>query len=349
MSFIYNRKDKDLPPMPLYEFDPCREVLLKKSYERYSLFPIRYHDIWESRNNQINKIWFSHDIDFSKDRIDFASLATNVQTLVLKTLSFFANADNLVLENLADEFVNQIQVPESRMAYAASAYMETIHIEVYNLAIDTVVTDEVQKEAIFRAVVNDPIIQPKFHWSEQFLNRDIPFSIRLLIMTFTEGILFSSAFVVFIYLRMVLKKCPGISLGNEAIMIDEGMHVVNNVIHYLHIVQKVPTEIVHAICEDFVQFEIEFASKLLDTDDPISDLSFQDMSNYIKCVANTVLSLLKVPILYPNARNPFQFMETVGLPTKSNFFEKNLIEYENPRSETSKHKPIVNMGFSCDD
>ena len=53
------------------------------------------------------------------------------------------------------------------------------------------------------------------------------------------------------------------------------------------------------------------------------------MSDYIEYVADRLLVDLGYNKIY-NKKNPFKFMETIGLTTKTNFFEQRSTEYSDP-------------------
>jgi ribonucleoside-diphosphate reductase beta chain len=325
-TFIYHRKDIQKPPCAAYRFDSSIEPILNS--KRYQLRPIAYPKAWQQYKDQEASVWRADSIVYHNDRHEFTTLPKNVQTMLIKVLAFFANADNLVLESLSNNLAQQIEVPEFRFMLQYAGTMEIVHIETYNDAIQALVENAEEREALFSAVDHDPIIQPKFHWAQQFCERDIPFSVRVVMMLFTEGILFSSSFLNILMVRYFYKTiCHGLVEGNEAIMKDEGKHCVNWILLYQEIVQKLPTSLVHAICEDFVEFECEFAAKLLQTDDPIPQLPYEHVCEYIKCVANTLLDAINVPPLYTNVHNRFDWMKSIGLLGKNNFFERKSTNY----------------------
>ena len=54
-------------------------------------------------------------------------------------LAFFAASDGIVNENLAENFVNEVQYSEAKFFYGFQIMMENVHSEVYSLLIDTYV------------------------------------------------------------------------------------------------------------------------------------------------------------------------------------------------------------------
>lgn len=228
--------------------------------------------------------------------------------------------------------------------------MELVHIETYNQVIQTLVTDPQERQLLFSAVRHDPIIQPKFHWAQQFCNHSIPFPVRVIMMLFTEGILFSSSFLNIVMVRYIYNnKCHGLVEGNEYIMRDEGKHCVNWIMVYSEILQKLPTTLIHAICQDFVEFECEFASRIVNTHDPIPQLPYEHVCDYIKCVANTLLLAIDVPILYQGVSNRFNFMKSIGLLGKVNFFELKNTMYSTMGNESENNSALLpKLGFGLD-
>jgi ribonucleotide reductase beta subunit family protein with ferritin-like domain len=228
--------------------------------------------------------------------------------------------------------------------------MELVHIETYNQVIQTLVTDPTERELLFSSVYHDPIIQPKFVWASQFCTSATPYPVRLVAMLFTEGIFFSSSFLNICMVRYTYNKCHGFVEGNDYIMRDEGKHCVNWIMTYEECVQKPSTSLIHAMCADFVEFECEFAANLLDTSDPIPQLPFDHVCEYIRCVANTLLVAIGVPALYPNATNRFDFMKSIGLLGKTNFFEKKDTNYATLGDESQNHTArLSNLGLLLDE
>ncbi len=76
-------------------------------------------------------------------------------------LAFFAASDGIVLENLAEKFMSDIQIPEARCFYGFQIAMENIHSETYSLLIDTYISDTNEKLKLFQAVQNFPVIHKK--------------------------------------------------------------------------------------------------------------------------------------------------------------------------------------------
>ena len=110
-----------------------------------------------------------------------------------------------------------------------------------------------------------------------------------------------------------------LSTANEFISRDENLHCEFGIELYNMLDEKLNEETVHEIFHEAVEIEKEFITNSL----PVSliGINCNLMSEYIEHVANIWLILLNYKKLYPNATNPFSFMEMIGMSSKTNFFE----------------------------
>lgn len=93
--------------------------------------------------------WTADEIDLASDIKDWNKLTSNEQHFIKMVLAFFAASDGIVLENLAQQFTSEIQIPEARCFYGFQMMMENIHSETYSLLIDTLIQDQKEKNFLF--------------------------------------------------------------------------------------------------------------------------------------------------------------------------------------------------------
>ena len=122
------------------------EPMLKENPNRFVLFPIQHHDIWDMYKKAEASFWTAEEVDLNSDRKEFEKLSENEQHFIKYTLAFFAASDGIVNENLLMNFSNEVQWPEARCFYGFQIAIENIHSEVYSLLIDTLVKDKKEKE-----------------------------------------------------------------------------------------------------------------------------------------------------------------------------------------------------------
>ncbi len=301
------------------------EPILQPNDNRFVIFPIQHSDLWEWYKKQQASIWTAEEIDLHQDLTDWnTKLSSDEQYFIKHILAFFAASDGIVNENLAENFVNEVQYSEAKFFYGFQIMMENVHSETYSLLIDTYVTDEVEKDQLFRAIEVFPAIKKKADWALKWIESD-SFSERLIAFAAVEGIFFSGAFCSIFWLKK-RGLLPGLTFSNELISRDEGMHCDFAVhLHQNHIVNKVPKARIKEIILDALTIEREFITESL----PVSLIGMNSklMTQYLEFVTDRLLLEFGCTKEY-NAENPFDFMEMISLEGKTNFFEKRVSEYQ---------------------
>jgi ribonucleoside-diphosphate reductase beta chain len=251
-------------------------------------------------------------------------LSEDERYFVKHILAFFAASDGIVNENLAENFVNEVQYAEAKFFYGFQIMMENIHSETYSLLIDTYVKDEVEKDKLFNALEVFPAIKKKADWALKWIDSD-SFAERLIAFAAVEGIFFSGAFCSIYWLKK-RGLMPGLTFSNELISRDEGVHCDFAVhLHNHHLVNKVSKDRIRTIIVDALNIEREFITESL----PVSLIGMNAvlMTQYLEFVSDRFLVELGCDREY-NTTNPFDFMDMISLQGKTNFFEKKVAEYQ---------------------
>lgn len=299
------------------------EPLLAENPNRFVLFPIQNPQVWEFYKKAEASFWTAEEIDLSQDQKDWNGLTDNERHFIKHVLAFFAASDGIVNENLAVNFMQEVQMPEARCFYGFQIMMENIHSETYSLLIDTYIKDPKEKDYLFNALETVPAVQKKGEWAIKWINSD-NFAERLIAFAAVEGIFFSGSFCSIFWLKK-RGLMPGLTFSNELISRDEGLHCDFACLLYSFLENKLSPERVQGIIADAVRIEQEFVTEAL----PVSliGMNARTMSQYIEFVADRLLVSLGCAKLY-NAANPFDFMEMISVQGKTNFFEKKVAEYQ---------------------
>ncbi|GMF17096.1 unnamed protein product [Phytophthora fragariaefolia] len=117
------------------------EPFLVENPNRFVLFPIQEHDVWEVYKKAEASFRTAEELDLVHDLKVWADLTDNERFFIKHVLTFFAASDGIVNENLAMNFSNEVQVPEARCFYGFQIAIEYIHSEVYSLLIGTYIND----------------------------------------------------------------------------------------------------------------------------------------------------------------------------------------------------------------
>lgn len=301
------------------------EPILKENKDRFVLFPIQHDDIWKFYKKAEASFWTAEEIDLSQDLKDWSQTMSDDEKHFIKhVLAFFAASDGIVNENLAENFVAEVQYTEAKFFYGFQIAMENIHSETYSLLIDTYVKDPKEKDYLFNAIETMDCVKKKADWALRWIDEG-SFAERLIAFAAVEGIFFSGSFCSIFWLKK-RGLMPGLSFSNELISRDEGLHcdfaclLYNN-----HVVNKLSPETVREIIADAVTIEKEFVTDAL----PVRLIGMNSdlMCQYIEFVADRLLMELGCEKIF-NSTNPFDFMEMISLQGKTNFFEKRVGEYQ---------------------
>jgi len=301
-----------------------QEPMLKENPNRFVIFPIEHADIWAKYKQHMSVFWIPEEIDLSKDMKDWVTLNDNERHFIKHILGFFAGSDGIVMENLASRFMREIQVPEAKFFYSCQMLMEAVHSETYSLLIDTYIENKQEKLDILRAIQTIPCVQKKADWALNWIyNDNADFATRLLGFAAVEGIFFSGAFCAIFWLKQ-RGVMPGLTLSNEFIARDEGLHCEFACMLYGKIQTKLTKQQAHKIIREAVKIEKQFITKALPCE--LIGMNAKLMAQYIEFVADRLLLQLGYPKAY-SAANPFPFMERISLEGKDNFFEKRVSTY----------------------
>ena len=322
----------------------AEEPILQENENRFVLFPIQHHDIWEWYKKMEASFWTAEEIDLHQDLSDWNTKLTNDEKYFIKhILAFFAASDGIVNENLAENFVNEVQYTEAKFFYGFQIMMENIHSETYSLLIDTYVKNDEEKNKLFKAIEVFPAIKKKADWALRWIDSD-SFAERIIAFAAVEGIFFSGAFCSIFWLKK-RGLMPGLTFSNELISRDEGVHCDFAVhLHNNHLVNKVPKNRIREILVDALTIEREFVTESL----PVSLIGMNSklMTQYLEFVTDRLLVELGCEKEY-NVTNPFDFMDMISLQGKTNFFEKRVGEYQKA-GVLNNEKENTKISFDAD-
>ena len=315
------------------------EPLLVEDPNRFVLFPIKHNDIWKFYKQAEASFWTAEEIDLQQDLADWKKMNDGERHFISHVLAFFAASDGIVNENLANNFLKEVQYAEAKCFYGFQIAMENVHSETYSLLIDTYIKDSKERDHLFNAIETVPSVKKKADWALKWIDSE-SFAERLIAFAAVEGIFFSGSFCSIFWLknRGLMK---GLAHSNELISRDEGLHTDFACLLYSMLETKLSKEEIYNIICDAVEVEKEFVTDSL----PVSliGMNAELMSRYIEFVADRLLVALDYPKVY-NVENPFPFMEMISLNGKTNFFERRVSEYTKPGVGVARDQQV----FSSD-
>ncbi len=303
----------------LEDYDP----LLYPDPSRFTVFPIKHHDLWDLYKKAQMSNWTAEEIDFSSDINDWKKLNDNEKHFIKYILAFFASSDGIVYENVNVNFAAEIQATEARSFYAYQEHNEMVHGETYSLLIDKYIENHDEKLKLFKSIETIPCITKKAEWALKWFDKKLPYKQRLVAFACVEGIFFSGSFCAIFWLKK-RGLMPALSFSNELISRDEGLHQEFAVTLFHKLNHDLSNDIVYNIIKESVNIEKEFIIEALPC--KLIGMDSGQMSEYIEYVADRLLKQLNMKPIW-NTKNPFDFMENISLDGKTNFFEKRVGDY----------------------
>lgn len=316
------------------------EPLLTEVENRFVIYPIKWTKVWEAYKKHQQAFWTAEEIDFAADITDWNKLNDDEKFFISNILSFFAGSDGIVFENISINFIEEIKIPEVRAYYGWQGAMETIHSETYALMIDTYITDAAQKNKILNGIKELPGVKKKADWACKWLNNELSFAERLVAFTIVEGIFFSGSFCAIFWLKYVkglMTKALGKS--NELIARDESLHTDFGVLLYSYIKNKLSKETITEMFKTAVEIEKEFICESFSCN--LIGINADTMKTYIEFQADRLIQKLGYDKIYGVKECPFEFMDTMSLDGKSNFFEQRVTDYNRPEQIEQKELEIL--------
>ena len=301
------------------------EKILQEDPKRFVLFPIKHYDIWEMYKTHQAANWTAEEVDLVQDLNDWReNLNDEERHFVKHVLAFFAASDGIVNENLALNFLSEVQYPEARCFYGFQAMIENVHAETYSLLIDTYITDSREKDELFNAIETIPAVKKKAEWALRWVESP-DFVERLVAFAAVEGIFFSGSFCSIFWLKK-RGLMQGLTFSNELISRDEGLHTDFACLLYRnHVSGKLSFDRVKEIIESALEIEKEFISEALPV--RLIGMNADLMKQYLEFVTDRLYVSLGYEKVH-NAQNPFDFMQNIAIEGKTNFFERRVGEYQ---------------------
>ena len=302
-----------------------KEFLTSDEEKRFVIFPIKHEPFWNMYKKAQANFWTAEELDLTKDISDYNNLSNDEKHFLNSILAFFAASDGIVNENLVERFCREVKILEATFFYGFQIAMENIHSETYSLLIDTYIKDFTLKNKLLNAIDTIPSVKKKADWALKWISDKSEFNKRVIAFACVEGIFFSGSFCSIFWLKK-RGLMPGLCHSNELISRDEGMHTEFAVLMHHSLNNKCSDKEIYEIITEAVDIEKEFITESLPC--KLIGMNNDLMAQYIEYVSDRLLVTLGLKKIY-NVPNPFDWMETISIQGKTNFFEKRVGEYSN--------------------
>ena len=315
------------------------EPLCDDKYFRLTTLPIEptFQVLWDLYKKQEDSFWKAEEVDFSNDKKDYITLDEPEQQFIKMILAFFAASDGIVNFNIGERFMNEIKVAEARVMLGFQYMMENIHGEVYSNMLNNIVEDSTEREYLFNAIQNISSIKAMKDWAFRWIYNKSHISYAIFAAGIVEGVFFSGAFASIFWLKLMKGKnklfMSGLIKSNKLISRDEGMHTNSDAALYSFIKERIPNEDIKMMITEAVELVDQFHNDGIQV--AMIGMNTDMMKHYVRYVADRLLVMFGYEKLFL-AKNPFPFMELIGINSKDNFFETRVDAYQGAHNEENE-------------
>lgn len=298
----------------------------------------KYKSVWDLFKKQQEVYWTAEEIKYTqKDIDDFNSLKPEEQKFLKSVLAFFASSDGIVNYNLRERFLMEFKPYEVITAYTFQMMMEGIHGEVYSDLILNIIKEPKERDELLYMFQREGSVKKMSEWAYKWIDSKDDIGTRIIAFAIVEGVFFSGMFACIFWLKKNRSNgsdfLNAIVKSNRFISRDEGLHVKFACEIYSHIVNKVDKERVIEIMKSAVEISNEFMVHSIECE--MIGMNRELMERYIKYVGDMLMVMLGYDKIY-NVENPFDFMDTIALHNKDNFFEHRPDAYQSAFNDKNK-------------
>ena len=316
--------------------------------EKTQLMPFEYPWAWEEFKNLCKNHWLPQEISMAQDISQWKArgvFSDAERHLIKKILSFFANTDVLVGDNILMAIYRHISNPECRQYLTAQAFQESIHSWSYAHIVESLGMDQLEvfgefkkfgtikdkhdfQETFSKGVFSQEFSTKTLEGRKTFLKNLCAYYIGM------EGMQFYSAFVLLLNFKR-RNLLVGTAEQLEYIVRDESLHcrfgtqLINHFIGenpdvWTTDLKKSVTDNIHRV----VELEDAFIADCM-YEGEVTGMTKSQFSQYIRYIADRRLVSIGLEPLFQENETPFPWMnEIIDLPKEKNFFETRVTEYQ---------------------
>lgn len=268
----------------------------------------------------LQSFWVVEEIDFDKDKEEYKTLPYGEQEFMKKICTFFLISDAIV-GDAVEKFSFAVPNREAKAFYSVQNMIENTHIEAYTKMFD-VVNGNSNLEECLKAINTMKSILKK----RQFcIQQRESIAHQIAAFVFIEGVFFSASFSGIFWFKN-RGKCKGIVQANAWILRDENLHCQFGCeVLKRYFKDEITEKEIYDIATEVYKIESEFIEDLLPLD--LGTMTKADLVDYVKFCINNILEFLTLQPLFKGVKQPFDFMNYIYFPEKTNFFEGRVNNY----------------------
>ena len=300
--------------------------------------PFHYPWAYDFWSLQQKMHWLPEEVPLHDDLLDWEHKLTNHEKhLCTQIFRFFTQADVEVQDCYLGKYANIFKPVEIKMMLAAFTNMETVHVDAYSKLVETLGADQ----DFYADFLKFKEMRDKTDFLHSFsgsTKKDLAITLAVY-GGFIEGMqLFASFAILFNFQRF--GKMKGMGQIVTWSVRDEDLHTRALAKLFRTMIEENPElwtdelkDEIYKCCTKAVYFEDEFI-KLAFEGGAIEGLTPEDVSQYIRYIADKRLVALGLKPMYMINKNPLPWMEYMLQGNEfANFFENRSTEYGKSATE----------------
>ncbi len=295
--------------------------------------------------------WRERELDWRQERQDWKKLDEGTQFFLKTYLSFLAVADGVINANLAEHFMGEFNLPETRYFFANQIANEAEHGRTYARQLEECIEDPKERDELINGVKSIACVKKKVDWATKYANdSSLPLVQRVFAFYLMEFMLFPSAFAAFFWVRTVPKFANllnALYIGNVWIFRDENIHgKFGFLLGTKTLKVGIPECVAHQMIHELIEIDKEFVTYAMSEANKKGGLpgglTVDKVTGYTDYIANCICLGWGFKEICPSQQtNPLPFMDNkLGFSGKSNMFDTTTPEY----SKSSLPSSIDDIG-----
>lgn len=261
-----------------------QEPLLKDDKNRFVIFPVKHHDIWDWHKKMQSKFWTIHS-ELSDHKLENkkADLTIHEVHFLESLLTLLSGSQKLVTENITRNLRNQLKPDEAVLCVDFQVAIENIHFETFSLL--SFSFTQIQKAG----KENSANVLSQLQMVED-LSKKLQDTEQLIASAAFNAIFFSAGVSVLLWLKK-LDKLAGLTYYAQLISRDKTYHRDLAIDLYLQEVHlKIPQERIQEIILEVKDLSREILTQSL----PVNHIGMPlgQIEQYLNLVTEDLLRKL---------------------------------------------------------
>lgn len=288
------------------------EPILQEEKDRFVIFPIKHHDIWDWYKKMEANFCTTGQLDLRNAIPKENGILNDENFEFIKEI-----LSNFIISYTAEKdftrsFLEEIKYPEAKFFFDLKSVQDNSHLEKWSLVFNFLVKEKTTQDQIIKSAEN--LLSGKSNYIQKWIKSD-SFSEKLIAFAAVERIFYSSSSCCIQLLKK--EEFPQLSIFNDLIIRDKNLNSDFAVfLHKNHLLNKVPKVRIREILLEAFNMENEFISEYTP-----KNLNPELVRQHLKFVADTLLTEFECDSEFDES-DPFDILKNNENPFRDELLEK---------------------------